>query len=121
MLRRSNDLQRFLTGRFSMAAHSSAYEQLTYFIKYEMRMSHVYQPVMLREILRRNGVATIRDVARALVLEDRSQIEYYEQITKNMVGRVLTHNRGITERDGNIYRLKDFSQLSRPEADALIQ
>lgn len=104
-----------------MTAHSSAYEQLIHFIKHEMRMSHGYQPVMLREILHRSGVATIRDVARALLLEDRSQLEYYEQIARNMVGRVLTQNRGITERDGDVYRLKDFSELSRPEADELIQ
>jgi 5-methylcytosine-specific restriction endonuclease McrA len=30
--------------------------------------------------------------------------QYYEQITKNMVGRVLTKNRGITEKDNETYR-----------------
>jgi ATP adenylyltransferase len=36
-------------------------------------MSHVYQPVMLRELLRRKGAATVNDIARALLAEDRSQ------------------------------------------------
>jgi ATP adenylyltransferase len=103
-----------------MTKHSRLFEQLEHFIGREMRMSHVYQPVMLREILRHNGAATISDIARALLAEDRSQVEYYEQITKNMVGRVLTKNRGITERDNGSYRLKGFAELSQREVDQLI-
>jgi ATP adenylyltransferase len=85
-----------------------------------MRMSHIYQPVMLREILRRNGAATVNEIARALLAEDRSQVEYYEQITKNMVGRVLTKSRGITEKDSETYRVKDFPELSEKEVNELI-
>ena len=54
-----------------------------------MRMSHVYQPVMLRLLLDRNGRVSISDIARALLNEDRSQLDYYSEITRNMVGRVL--------------------------------
>src|SRR5262245_43741675 len=100
---------------------SHTYEQLAHFISHEMRMSHVYQPVMLRELLKRKGTATVTQIAKALLAEDRSQIEYYEQITKNMVGRVLTANRGITKRDGATYQLKDFSQLSKEEIGDLLQ
>ena len=104
-----------------MTKHPTTYEQLARFISQEMRMSHVYQPVMLREVLQHRGSASVNDVARALLSEDRSEIEYYEQITKNMVGRVLTQNRGITERDGDTYRLKYFSQLTQSEVNELIQ
>ena len=104
-----------------MTHKSQTYEQLAHFITHEMRMSHIYQPVMLRELLKRNGAATVTEVARALLAEDRSQVEYYEQITKSMVGRVLTANRGMTEKDGATYRLKDFSHLSNEEIDELIQ
>jgi ATP adenylyltransferase len=104
-----------------MMPKSHTYEQLAHFINHEMRMSHVYQPVMLRELLNRKGAATVTEVARALLAEDRSQLEYYEQITKNMVGRVLTANRGITDKDGATYRLKDFSHLSNEEIDDLVQ
>ena len=38
-----------------------------------------------------------------------------------MVGRVLTQNWGITERDGDAYRLKYFSQLTQSEINELIQ
>jgi len=42
--------------------------------------------IMLRELLSRNGRASISEVARALLNGDRSQIEYYSEIAKNMVG-----------------------------------
>ena len=38
-----------------------------------------------------------------------------------MVGRVLTDNRGITEKDGEAYRLGNFSHLSQIEIDELLQ
>jgi hypothetical protein len=66
------------------------FDELLQFVERDMRMSHVYHPVMLCELLRRNGRATVEDIARALLNEDRSQIEYYSEITKNMVWRVPT-------------------------------
>lgn len=104
-----------------MTRHSRTYEQLAHFIRHEMRMSHIYQPVMLRQILQQKGTVSVNDVARALLAEDRSQFEYYEQITKNMVGRVLTNNRGITEKDGETYHLKNFLRLSKIEIDELVE
>jgi ATP adenylyltransferase len=83
-------------------------------------MSHVYQPVMLREILRRKGSATVNDIARALLAEDRSQVEYYEQITKNMVDRVLTKNREITEKENETYKVNGFPDLNSQEVDDLV-
>lgn len=67
-------------------------EELARYITEAMRMSHVYQPVMLRVLLENDGEASITDIAKALLSHDRSQVEYYELRTKNMVGRVLTQN-----------------------------
>ena len=92
---------------------SKTYEALNDFIQHKMRMSHIYQPVMLRELLRHRGKANISTIAKALLIRDQSQIEYYAEITKNMVGRVLTANRGITQRDGDHYVLKGFDDLSQ--------
>ena len=94
--------------------------KLSNFIQHEMRMSHIYQPVMLAEILRSNGSASITQIAKALLAYDASQIEYYERITKNMVGRVLTKNRQITERKGATYRLNGFDELTSQEIVSLI-
>jgi ATP adenylyltransferase len=99
---------------------SDPFEKLDRFIRDEMRMSHIYQPVMLAELLRSNGTASIQSIAKALLTEDQSQVEYYEQITKNMVGRVLTKNRGVTERDGDKYHLKGFDELAASEVEALV-
>ncbi|MFN7745014.1 MAG: HIT family hydrolase, partial [Hyphomonadaceae bacterium] len=91
---------------------SDAFASLERFVRNEMRMSHIYQPVMLLELLSSGGQASIRQIAKALLAKDASQIEYYEQIVKNMVGKVLTKSRGITERDADIYRLKGFGELN---------
>jgi ATP adenylyltransferase len=103
-----------------MSQPSLLFQRLYHFIQNEMRMSHVYQPVMLRILLVQGGQASVRDIAKALLSEDQSQIEYYEQITKRMVGRVLTTNRGITVKTDDGYILSGFSELSESERAELI-
>jgi ATP adenylyltransferase len=100
---------------------SETYERLVRFIEHDMRMSHIYQPVMIRTLLKHAGQASVRDIAIALLAEDRSQIEYYEHITQNMVGRVLTASRGITEKNGRTYTLRGFTDLSEAEVADLIR
>ena len=82
-----------------------------------MRMSHIYQPVMLIELLSNKGQSTVRNIAKAILSKDESQIEYYEHITKNMVGRVLTKNRGITKKDKNNYSLIGFDELNQKDKE----
>lgn len=62
---------------------------------------------------------TAETIARALLAEDRSQIEYYTAITRDMVGRVL-RNRGVVERDGATYHLRGIEQLT-PEQIAVLR
>src|SRR5262245_50109361 len=86
-----------------------------------MRMSHIYQPVMIRELLTHGGKTSIRNIAAAFLARDASQLEYYEQITKDMPGKVLGKH-GIVAREGAAYRLTiDPSSLSLNERDELIQ
>jgi ATP adenylyltransferase len=87
-------------------------------VERDMRMSHVYQPVMLRELLSRDGRATVAEIAHALLDEDRSQIEYYSEITKNMVGRVLT-NRNVVKRDGGEYALLGYDNFTQDQIERL--
>ena len=88
---------------------SSAYQKLKEFLTTGMSMQHIYQPVMIRRLLDSKGVASTREIAKSLLAEDRAQIEYYERITKRMVGKVLTKNRGITSKEGNDYILNGFN------------
>lgn len=96
------------------------YQKLYDFISTEMRMSQVYQPVMLIQLLKNNGEATVQQIAQAILDKDPSQIEYFSEIVKNMVGRVLTKNRGITEKNGNTYRLIGSDQLTYEQIQELI-
>ena len=66
------------------------------FILNQMKMSHIYQPAMLKVLLENKGTATLEQVASHLLSYDQSQVEYYGVRTKVMVGKVLTSN-GVVE------------------------
>ena len=97
------------------------YEELKDFINNKMRMSHLYQPVMLMTLLKNGGKCSQSDIASALLTHDESQIEYYTNITNNMVGRVLRKHE-IVDRDNltKEYTLLDFNQLTRDQVSDLI-
>ena len=61
------------------------YSKLNDFIRNQMRMAHIYQPVMLIEILKNGGVASVSDIAKALLGYDISQVEYYAQTLETLV------------------------------------
>jgi hypothetical protein len=67
---------------------SPTYERLRDYIARRMRMSHVYQPLMLMELLGRRSPAPAQDVARRILGEDVTQIDYYTERVKRMVGKV---------------------------------
>jgi len=96
-----------------------AFAGLAKFITRDMRMSHVYQPLMLLALLRSNGRLPASAIARKLLEHDESQIEYYTAITHNMVGKVL-RNRGVVEKDGKDYLLKGFQSLKPDQVKQLI-
>ena len=62
------------------------------YITNRMKMSHIYQPVMLKVLLENNGEASIEQIVSALLSYDQSQVEYYGIRKKQMVGKVLTNN-----------------------------
>src|SRR5207249_12280669 len=51
-----------------------------------MRMSHIYQPVMLKLLIEHDGRVSTRDIAAAFLSHDESQLDYYETITNRMPG-----------------------------------
>lgn len=100
---------------------SSLYRTLSEFIQTQMRMQHVYQPVMIQTLLENNGEATVRQIASAFLAKDQSQLEYYEEITRRMPGKVLS-NRGIVEKIGNAYRLSgEVTELTEDERVSIIR
>jgi ATP adenylyltransferase len=97
----------------------SAFQRMAEFIGERMRMSHVYQPVMLSVLLKSGGRASTRMIAKAILEHDESQIEYYEKIVRNMPGRVLAGH-GIVQRDGAEFVLPAASELQATEVDRLL-
>lgn len=83
-------------------------------------MSQVYQPVMLMQLLHNGGTATVRQIAQSILNKDPTQIEYFSEVVKNMVGKVLTNNRGITVKTGDTYKLIGCDALSAQETASLI-
>ena len=65
---------------------SPAFSRLAQFLQNEMRMSHIYQPLMLKLLLERGGRAPTRDIAAAFLSHDESQLDYYETIIHRMPG-----------------------------------
>jgi hypothetical protein len=72
-------------GRWS-TSRVRAFLALRDFIRAQMRMSHIYQPVMLRTLIVNSGRATIRQIAAEFLARDESQLEYYDEIAKAMPG-----------------------------------
>ena len=85
-----------------------------------MRMSQIYQPVMLEVLLIQGASAPIRRIATAILAHDESQIDFYSEIVKRMSGRVLAQ-RGVVNRTGDDYALADdLRDLSDAEREDLI-
>ena len=69
---------------------------------------------MLITLLEHGGKASVRDIVSSICSHDESQLEYYEQITKNMVGKVL-RNRNIVVKEKDTFGLHDFYNLSNDQ------
>lgn len=75
------------------------------FIRARMRMSHVYQPLLIRALVRAGGAATTRQLAAALLMEDESQLLYYEDRIRKMPLPVLRKH-GIVRSEGSVVTLE---------------
>ena len=65
------------------------FNEIKQYITEDMSMSHVYQPVMLIELLKNNGMATEEEIASVILNRDPTQLDYYIDKVKNMVGKFL--------------------------------
>jgi ATP adenylyltransferase len=50
-----------------MKANSRVYQHLSNFILNKMRMSHIYQPVMLMKLLKNKGVSSVTQIAKSIL------------------------------------------------------
>jgi ATP adenylyltransferase len=74
---------------------------------------------MIKALLEHDGKLDVNGIAKALSFYDLSQIEYYERVTHNMVGKVL-RNHKVVKRDKNLYELNEYEVLSENEIKQIV-
>jgi diadenosine tetraphosphate (Ap4A) HIT family hydrolase/5-methylcytosine-specific restriction endonuclease McrA len=91
------------------------YSKLKNYIEREMVMQHIYQPVMLKTLLRsKEYKASIEDIAREFLINDEPQLQYYKYITKVMPSRVL-RSHGIVIAEDDKFALNIGGKLTREQ------
>lgn len=80
------------------------FEELSDFIEKRMKMSHIYQPLLIKALIDAGGSATLRQIALNFLVQDESQILYYEDRIKNMPVPVLKRH-GVVDREKNLVTL----------------
>lgn len=80
-------------------------DDLEDFVVRRMRMSHVYQPLLVRLLIEAGGTATVRQLARGLAAADEAQVAYYETRIKQMPIPVLKRH-GVVSKDGDLVSLE---------------
>ncbi len=80
------------------------FEDLKEFLVSKMKLSHIYQPLLIRTLVESGGSATIRQLAITFLSHDESQLLYYEKRLKEMPIKVLkAHN--IISKEGELVSL----------------
>jgi diadenosine tetraphosphate (Ap4A) HIT family hydrolase len=80
------------------------YDQIVDFITSKMKMSHIYQPLLIRRLVDSGGSATLRQLAQFFLSQDESQLLYYENRIKEMPLKVLSKH-GIVSKEGELVHL----------------
>jgi ATP adenylyltransferase len=89
------------------------YEELYQFISSKMKLSHIYQPLLIESLIDAGGVATIRQLATAFLSKDESELIYYENRLKEMPIKVLLKH-GVITKDGDLIRLNTKKLTAYP-------
>lgn len=92
------------------------------FLLREMRMTGIYQPVVIRELIKSsNGEVSLEKLAGVIATEDPSSIEYYVQILKAWPHKTLK-KRGICHIPPLSEKFKFFDdvKVSKPQKNELI-
>lgn len=80
------------------------FNQLKDFLENQMRMSHIYQPLLILTLLESGDLATLRQLAIEFASRYEVQIEDYRRRILNMPVKVLKKH-AVIERDGELIRL----------------
>jgi len=96
------------------------FKEICDFIENRMRMSHIYQPLLIKTLVDSEGTSTTRKIALEFLRYDESQIQYYDKVVKSMPVRVLLNHQIITKEKNNIsLNTKDLSFSQRQKIKTL--
>jgi hypothetical protein len=95
------------------------FDELLKFIEEDLRMSHVYQPLLISFLVQSGGAATVRQLAQEFALADEASVLHYEKRIKEMPIPVLA-KRGVVSKKLNLVELQvndlTYAQSSRIRA-----
>lgn len=87
---------------------SKKYKILKDYISKTMKQSHIYQPLMLIELIKGNGKATERDIAKVFLSYDEPQIDYYKNRAMLMPYKYLSKHLNEVRKNKTNYIFEDF-------------
>ena len=99
---------------------SKKYSKLKNYISKKMSMSHIYQPLMLIELIKGNGKASGSNIAKSFLSYDETQIDYYKKITTLMPFKYLSKHLNEIKKSKDNYSFEDFD-LEESQKDELIK
>ena len=99
---------------------SKKYSKLKNYISKKMSMSHIYQPLMLIELIKGNGKASDNNIAKSFLSYDETQIDYYKKITTLMPFKYLSKHLNEINKSKDSYSFEDFD-LEESQKDELIK
>ena len=85
-----------------------------------MSMAHIYQPLMLTELIKGNGKASARNISKSFLSYDETQIDYYKKITNLMPFKYLSKHLNEIKKSKDNYLFEDFD-LDENQKDELIK
>ena len=77
--------------------------KLKNYISKKMSMAHIYQPLMLIELIKGNGKASARNISKSFLSYDETQIDYYKKITTLMPFKYLSKHLSEIKKSKNTY------------------
>lgn len=98
------------------------YDGLSRFIRKEMKMTHIYQPIMIRTLLEADGNrATADDIARNIVSVDPTLLEYYKGRVRVWPHKTLLKHKIVSHKRGGVYTLRLDRPLTGKESERLAE
>lgn len=94
------------------------FDELLDFVRHRMRMSHIYQPLLIRLLVETGGQATIRQLAKEFASFDEAQVLLYESRLKRMPIPVLRRH-DVVAKSGDLVSL-NVKELSLEQRRAIV-